>query len=123
MRDIDETKRPLLEHLIELRRRLLWSLATLVVVLGAAGLVRSLATTARASRCARLVTVLFVAQFSAGVMNLVLLAPVTMQLVHLLLADATWIALVLMTWEAAAPRFAATNAAGPSRVAPPSLAA
>ena len=31
MRDIDETKRPLLEHLIELRRRLLWSLATLVV--------------------------------------------------------------------------------------------
>lgn len=31
MRDIDETKQPLLEHLIELRRRLLYSLATLVV--------------------------------------------------------------------------------------------
>ena len=31
MRDIDDTKQPLLEHLIELRRRLLWSLATLVV--------------------------------------------------------------------------------------------
>ncbi|HEX5238802.1 MAG TPA: twin-arginine translocase subunit TatC [Sphingomicrobium sp.] len=31
MRDIDETKRPLLEHLIELRRRLLWCLATLVL--------------------------------------------------------------------------------------------
>src|SRR5690242_16506264 len=31
MKDIDETKQPLLEHLIELRRRLLWSLATLVV--------------------------------------------------------------------------------------------
>ncbi|MFL6752292.1 MAG: twin-arginine translocase subunit TatC [Sphingomicrobium sp.] len=31
MRDIDETKQPLLEHLIELRRRLLWCLATLVV--------------------------------------------------------------------------------------------
>jgi len=30
MRDIDETKQPLLEHLIELRRRLLRSLATLV---------------------------------------------------------------------------------------------
>ena len=29
MRDIDETKQPLLEHLIELRRRLLWCLATL----------------------------------------------------------------------------------------------
>lgn len=31
MKDIDETKQPLLEHLIELRRRLLWSLATLLV--------------------------------------------------------------------------------------------
>ena len=31
MKDIDETKQPLLEHLTELRRRLLWSLATLVV--------------------------------------------------------------------------------------------
>jgi sec-independent protein translocase protein TatC len=31
MKDIDDTKQPLLEHLIELRRRLLLSLATLVV--------------------------------------------------------------------------------------------
>jgi sec-independent protein translocase protein TatC len=31
VRDIDETKQPLLEHLIELRRRLLWCLATLVI--------------------------------------------------------------------------------------------
>src|SRR3954467_6805684 len=31
MKDIDETKQPLLEHLIELRRRLLWCLATLVL--------------------------------------------------------------------------------------------
>ncbi|HXS50644.1 MAG TPA: twin-arginine translocase subunit TatC [Sphingomicrobium sp.] len=31
MKDIDETKQPLLEHLIELRRRLLWSLVTLIV--------------------------------------------------------------------------------------------
>ena len=31
MKDIDETKQPLLEHLIELRRRLLWSFATIVV--------------------------------------------------------------------------------------------
>ena len=31
MKDIDETKQPLLEHLIELRRRLLWCIATLVV--------------------------------------------------------------------------------------------
>ena len=31
MKDIDDTKQPLLEHLVELRRRLLWCLATLVV--------------------------------------------------------------------------------------------
>ncbi len=31
MRDIDDTKQPLLDHLIELRRRLLWCLGTLVV--------------------------------------------------------------------------------------------
>jgi sec-independent protein translocase protein TatC len=31
VKDIDETKQPLLEHLIELRRRLLWCLASLVV--------------------------------------------------------------------------------------------
>jgi sec-independent protein translocase protein TatC len=31
VKDIDETKQPLLDHLIELRRRLLWCLATLVL--------------------------------------------------------------------------------------------
>jgi sec-independent protein translocase protein TatC len=31
VKDIDDTKQPLMEHLIELRRRLLWSLATLVL--------------------------------------------------------------------------------------------
>ena len=31
MRDIDDTKAPLMDHLIELRRRLLWCVATLVV--------------------------------------------------------------------------------------------
>jgi len=32
--DIDETRAPLLEHLLELRRRLLWSIATLAVAFG-----------------------------------------------------------------------------------------
>ena len=35
-------------------------------------------------------------QMGAGLLNLVLLAPVWMQIVHLLLADAVWIALVLL---------------------------
>jgi heme A synthase len=39
---------------------------------------------------------LFVAQIGAGILNLVLLAPVGMQLVHLLLADLVWITLVLL---------------------------
>ena len=34
MKDIDDSKQPLLEHLVELRRRLLWSLATLAVTFG-----------------------------------------------------------------------------------------
>ena len=34
MKDIDDSKQPLLDHLIELRRRLLWSLVTLGVTFG-----------------------------------------------------------------------------------------
>ena len=34
MKDIDDTKAPLLDHLIELRRRLMWSLGVLVVAFG-----------------------------------------------------------------------------------------
>ena len=36
MKDLDDTKAPLLEHLIELRRRLLWSAAVLAIVFFAA---------------------------------------------------------------------------------------
>lgn len=55
---------------------------------------------------ARLTLGLFVVQVGAGVTNLLLLAPVAMQLVHLLLADCVWLALVLLTVacsQAAAP--------------------
>jgi len=38
-------------------------------------------------------------QLAAGVINLLLLAPVGMQLVHLLLADLLWVALVLLSAE------------------------
>jgi heme A synthase len=40
---------------------------------------------------------LFFIQLVAGVVNLVLLAPIWMQLVHLFLADMVWISLVLLT--------------------------
>lgn len=45
---------------------------------------------------ARAVAVLFLVQVGAGFLNLALLAPVWLQLVHLLLADLVWIALVLL---------------------------
>jgi heme A synthase len=41
-------------------------------------------------------TVLMIAQLLAGTMNVLLLAPVPMQILHLFLADLIWIALVLL---------------------------
>jgi heme A synthase len=40
---------------------------------------------------------LVVAQLTAGVMNILLLAPIWMQIVHLLLADSVWISYVLLS--------------------------
>lgn len=45
----------------------------------------------------RWLTALVIMQLGAGVVNVALLAPVWMQLIHLLLADAIWIALILVT--------------------------
>jgi heme A synthase len=76
------------------------ALATGALVFATAGAMRLFAAAGPARRLAQAVTILFVAQFAAGLLNVTLLAPVWMQLVHLLLADSVWIALVLMTWEA-----------------------
>jgi heme A synthase len=46
---------------------------------------------------ARALTALVILQLGVGAVNVILLAPVWMQLFHLLLADLTWIALVLLT--------------------------
>lgn len=51
----------------------------------------------RVKRLMRLVQLTVVIQIAAGVVNLVLLAPVFMQLLHLLLADTVWICLVLLS--------------------------
>jgi heme A synthase len=53
-------------------------------------------------RLSSTVIVLVVAQCGAGLLNLALLAPVWMQIVHLLLADLLWIALVLLALSALA---------------------
>ena len=70
------------------------------VVFASATLVRMAKPSRRAWRLSRLVTLLFATQFALGLVNMTLLAPVGIQLAHLLLADAMWIALVLMSWEA-----------------------
>ena len=46
-------------------------------------------------RAAIALTTLFGLQLAIGMLNVILLAPVAVQLIHLLLADAVWIALVL----------------------------
>ena len=51
----------------------------------------------RESRFANAVIALVILQTAAGALNLVLLAPIWMQLVHLLLADLLWIALILFS--------------------------
>lgn len=48
-------------------------------------------------RLAVILAGLFILQLTAGMVNLVLLAPVWMQIVHLLLADLVWISLILLT--------------------------
>lgn len=116
-----------------LRLRLLHpfiALATGVLVLGAAGLARLVHSAPRVRRFSHAVTALFVIQFCAGLVNVTLLAPIWMQLVHLLLADATWISLVLLGWEATygdgalvsvQPPIMSRNGPGPMSEVPPSM--
>jgi heme A synthase len=53
--------------------------------------------TLRVRRSSSVVIALVFTQLGAGLLNLALLAPVWLQLVHLLLADLVWIALVILT--------------------------
>jgi heme A synthase len=72
-----------------------------VVALAAAPLLR--AADARGRAAARACVLLILVQLAAGLLNVLLLAPVWMQLVHLLLADLAWIAFVLMAVRALTP--------------------
>jgi len=75
------------------------ALATGALLFASASVVRVANPNEHARFFARLVTVAFALQFAIGLVNLTLLAPIPMQIIHLLMADATWIALVLMAWE------------------------
>jgi heme A synthase len=49
------------------------------------------------NRWANVLSIIVLIQFASGAVTLLLLAPIVMQLIHLFLADAVWIAFVLMT--------------------------
>ncbi|HEY0429934.1 MAG TPA: COX15/CtaA family protein [Pyrinomonadaceae bacterium] len=67
------------------------------------------------NRWARVLTILILIQFAWGALTFLTLAPIVMQIVHLFLADAVWIAFVLLSasflsgrefWQTNAPSFA-----------------
>ena len=67
---------------------------------------------------ARVVAVVAAGQLAVGALNVMLLAPIWMQLVHLLVADVLWIALVLLGATALAYSSPGT---APPRMASPGL--
>ncbi|HUE04714.1 MAG TPA: COX15/CtaA family protein [Bryobacteraceae bacterium] len=76
-----------------------------IAVIGGVVVLFAAVTTMRAGRAAAarmgaILSGLVFLQLAAGAINIVLLAPVWMQIVHLLLADLLWIALIVMTLEA-----------------------
>lgn len=73
----------------------------LIVSIGVINLRASNRTT---RRLARFATILVSIQLAAGFINVLLLAPVWMQIVHLLLADLVWISVILMSASALAYR-------------------
>jgi heme A synthase len=66
----------------------------------AASRLRVLRPGRRTARLASLSSILLVIQLMVGVFNVALLAPIPMQIIHLLVADAVWIALVLLAASA-----------------------
>jgi len=96
-------------HLL-IRLRLLHpviAVAAAAVLLGVAAILPARAEDPRAVRYGRALAGLVIVQMAAGMANVALLAPVWLQVVHLLLADLVWIALVLLGATALAARAAA----------------
>lgn len=80
----------------------------LAVVLGfylllVAGVVRWRRPAGPSRPLASALVLLFLAQLALGALNIALMAPVWMQLVHLMMADAVWLTLVLLTSASLAP--------------------
>lgn len=94
------------------------SIATGVYLLVVSQIISRLRPSAGTRMGATVLLLLFVAQLGVGSINLALLAPIPLQIIHLFMADLVWVALVLLcanTLAAAAPEpssqqvFAAAN--------------
>ena len=103
--DFDKTA----SFLVRLR---LWhpvlSILTGVYLLFLARLINSEHADPTVTRLSRLLAIFVVVQLAAGFVNVMLLAPVWMQVIHLLLADLVWLSLVLLSASVAAvpvPKF------------------
>ncbi len=83
-------------------------------LLAVAGVVRLRRPDPATRKLASLTILLFFLQLGIGTLNVALLAPIWMQLVHLLMADVVWLTLVLLTASALAvvPDAVTTSAAG-----------
>ncbi|HET8539962.1 MAG TPA: COX15/CtaA family protein [Anaeromyxobacter sp.] len=100
-----------------LRLRVLHPFAAILagaLLLGAARSALSARPDARVRRAALAVAGLVAVEVVAGVANVLLLAPVWLQLVHLLLADLVWLALVLLAAATLAPADEPARAASPA---------
>jgi heme A synthase len=104
------------------------ALGAAALVFATAGLLRVVRPSPRVHALSRAVAAFVFLQLGAGLLNVALLAPVWMQLAHLLLADGVWMAVVVLGWEAAYGEGAASlyapsisrNGPGPSSEVPPS---
>jgi cytochrome c oxidase assembly protein subunit 15 len=80
------------------------AVTTAVLLVLSARLAARTTPTPRVRRAALALVLLVGAQVAVGVLDVLLLAPIALQLVHLALADATWIAFVLLAASHAAER-------------------
>jgi heme a synthase len=94
------------EASVLLRLRLLHpfaAIAAAAVLLVAARAALRVRPSERARRAALAIAVLVAAEIAIGIVNVLLLAPVGLQLLHLLLADLLWLALVLLASATLSP--------------------
>jgi cytochrome c oxidase assembly protein subunit 15 len=90
------------EHFLERLRIVhpLLAIATAVFAIAAAARLRTLRRGRSTERLSYAASVLLAIQLAVGALNVALLAPTAMQIIHLLMADAVWITLVLLAASA-----------------------